>query len=278
MRNLILLQHDSAEPSFRALGEKLRTTLEARAAEVATTLERLTLRPEPGPATLIVDEALMDKIYPPDVLFEDENGPWLQRPLPPDRTIEGAEGIDPLAEEIRTFHAAYAPFVAAGVCFVVTPELRRILRGSFAQPVALPGAYVVALCAPRVERIGDTAVCVGGQADACFADAAEVIWLHELIHWSHGVRSSVNRSKVAEEAITQIVLSQLLNTHPRGPNLLIVLGLLTDRLKSLPAYGSYRAMREAQSAADEGVQEEQENRRVEFNSRLLAMTTFDVDF
>ena len=148
----------------------------------------------PGPAVLLVDQRVMDRLHPPT------------------RTAE-AEGFDPTDPPTGTALQQLCLVVASGACVCLSPALASELAAELPPPEPVPGTRVVALCVPRLDALARQ---LPGEP---LEELVELVWLHELIHWAHGATSVNLASKHAEEAVTQIALASILREHSRGPEL-----------------------------------------------------------
>lgn len=194
--------------------------------DVEECLRRLYVSPGPRAATILVGEELIDILFPPEAVVAVAS------------ESERARN-PPTEEQERDIHQRHKAFIAAGVCFTVTPRLVDELRHRLPSTPPPENAHVVALCPVRLEGIAKSCTLRSRTTtDADLHDATELVWLHELIHWSHGATSNSARSRNPEEAVTQITLSHVLRGHPREPRLRSLMERLADRQPR--PYGAFR--------------------------------------
>lgn len=183
------IEHGSA-------GVAIVNVLRDGADEIRRVLEVLLTVVDPLPVTYMVTEQTMNQLYPPQSVANDHA---------PGGGGDGGMHPDDHWEAV----------VAVGVCVQVTESIRSCLPppASGLQPPL--GARVVALCPARIDRlqlrINDPAVTE--------RQLALVVWLHELVHWSHGAVVNDVGTRGPEEAMTQMATVRLLYLHRDGWNL-----------------------------------------------------------
>ncbi|HJN76233.1 MAG TPA: hypothetical protein QGF58_20055 [Myxococcota bacterium] len=202
-----------------ALAAHLVTELDKRSPELREVLCERHLLPRPFPVTWLVDEQLMDRLYPPRLMASGE----MDLPIDP---LERDNVLRELLPDLRRF-------AAAGVF----TRLGRTagLQHHFPELPPFAGAPVVALCPARLEQIWELSIDLPEQWE--LADVAELVWMHELLHAAHGVASTGAAGKRSEEALVQIALAHVLASHPRGTRLYQVMTTLAERQP--PHYRSF---------------------------------------
>jgi len=196
---MVLIQNDIGY-SLRNDGQKLKDHIsrDDNQTSISEIMNPLCIGTMPGPITILVNEELMDIIYPPKKMKELEE-------------VTDIDGVDKLN--------GLKNFTAAGVCFQIEKHLLPDIKEKFPNIDWIEGSKLVALCIERIINIANTYGSANIDVGKNIKNAVWVVWMHELIHWYRGGTSFSHRFKQSEEAVVQITLWSLLSRYEHALSL-----------------------------------------------------------